>query len=1022
MNQHTMKLRWHWSVLWMIGALFTPASGAVPLRTPLWQADGWTTDTGLPHNYVQALLQTREGHLWLGTQDGLGRFDGERFTIFRPRDTPGLVSANVVGLLEDRQRQLWIATEAGLNRLSAGRWQSWGKTAGLLHTSISVLCEGTAGELWFGTTDGGVYRFAGDQFTRFGKDKGLPDDTINALALGPDGTLWIGTDEGLASLSDGTIRRHPQKDVESNHVLRLYLDPLDGTLWISYADGRLSRLKNGKFLPELDPQLWSHGHIKGIFRDFEGTVWLAAYGVGVFQMKDGHLERIDCTGPLGADHFLCAIQDREGNAWFGTSIEGLKRVRSRAVGVIDSQRGLTDDGVLAVSQSRDGSLWIGTYGGGLNHVESGRVSNLPDKENLPHACLYSVLEDRLGDVWVGTSGAGLFRYRAGHFERCTKRDGIGKDSSRALAEDRSGTLWIGTAGGGLTRWRDGQFTTYTTRDGLSHDDVRAIAEDPAGALWIGTYGGGINRLENGVFTVFRKTEGLSHEQVMCLYADADGTLWIGTFGGGLNRYHRGRFTSFTRKDGLFDDVICGILEDNLGNLWLSSYHGICRVPKADLIGFTGSEGHPLTGLVLGKSDGLPSTECPGGFQPSAWKARDGSLCFPTARGLAVIDPNRVQPQPAPAVLLESIVINGQTNDMSSVAGRTASAVEIPPGAARVEFRYGAISLAASEKLRFRYRLQGWDKEWHDAEEQRSAPYSQLAAGDYKFEVQASHRDGLWTGLSVPAPIRVLPYFWERPISRVVGVAAGLGLLAWMVRGLSVRKMKRRLAFVGQQHVLEQERRRIAQDMHDDLGCSLTQIALLTDQLGKQLSHPEQPNGLPPTAVLLKIATTARDSLRSLEEIVWAVHPENDTLDHLASYLCQYAEQLFRSGPIRCRVDAPAALPHHALSAETRHNLVMLVKETLNNVVKHSQAREVWLRLTVEGNRLVISIEDDGRGFADFAGATTGDGLPNMRKRCACVGGVLRFETRPGQGTTVSITVPLHLSVTMPASSEVPRVA
>ena len=173
--------------------------------------------------------------------------------------------------------------------------------------------------------------------------------------------------------------------------------------------------------------------------------------------------------------------------------------------------------------------------------------------------------------------------------------------------------------------------------------------------------------------------------------------------------------------------------------------------------------------------------------------------------------------------------------------------------------------------------------------------------------------------------------------------------------------------------------------------------------------------------MLKIATTARDSLRSLEEIVWAVHPENDTLDHLASYLCQYAEQLFRSGPIRCRVDAPAALPHHALSAETRHNLVMLVKETLNNVVKHSQAREVWLRLTVEGNRLVISIEDDGRGFADFAGATTGDGLPNMRKRCACVGGVLRFETRPGQGTTVSITVPLHLSVTMPASSEVPRV-
>jgi signal transduction histidine kinase len=541
---------------------------------------------------------------------------------------------------------------------------------------------------------------------------------------------------------------------------------------------------------------------------------------------------------------------------------------------------------------------------------------------------------------------------------------------------------------------------WSSHNGTIIGPVRSVVEDRNGVIWAGADDGAVHRLDGDRFTAFPLPPCDAHQAVYAMLADADGSLWIGTADAGLLHLEDGRFTRFTAQDGLPDDLICQILEDDEGNLWLGTHHGICRVSKAALRAFAEGRTRGVFCSTYGRSDGLPTSQCTDLYQPSAWRGHDGRLWFATEKGVVGVQPAQMplNAQPPP-VVIEDFLVDGK-----SQPSPIAAVWKLAPGQQDFEFHYTALSLTDSDKIQFRYKLEGFDKDWITAAGRRWADYNYLKPGNYRFHVTACNNDGVWNDIGAAIEIRVLPHFWETwwflGLAGLV-VAAGVAALA---RHLSLRGMRRELQRLEHQRDLEQDRARIARDIHDHIGSGLTRINLLNALL---LGDPA---GLMPDRVA-QITGVTCELMRAMDEIVWAVNPKNDTLDSLVSYLCDYADEYLRAAQIRLRIDVPPDLPEWHLTSEVRHNLFLAAKEILNNIVKHSGAAEVLLRLRLDAGAAALQVRDNGRGFA--AGCVpppgqpscNGNGLENLRKRASSIGGRCVIRSQPGHGAEIEFILP-----------------
>ncbi|MCX6891824.1 MAG: triple tyrosine motif-containing protein, partial [Verrucomicrobia bacterium] len=487
-----------------------------------------------------------------------------------------------------------------------------------------------------------------------------------------------------------------------------------------------------------------------------------------------------------------------------------------------------------------------------------------------------------------------------------------------------------------------------------------------------------------------------------LCADPDGALWIGTLDGGLCRLKNGRFVTVNTRNGLVDSVINCILDDGLGFLWFSSFQGIFRVSKQQLNLFADGAVERLACITYGLSDGLPALDCPGGFQPAGCRTHDGRLWFPTIKGLAGVDPAQVTaPSAAPRVVIEEMSVDGVLQPQQGPGNARTTPLAVPPGPHQFEFRYTGLNFSAPECVRFRRKLEGMEKEWVEAGGQRSAWYSHLPPGDYQFRVAACNQAGVWNEPGSTLAFRVLPHFWQTWWC-VAGVttlaAAGLAGLAFYA---ARRRYKRRLQILETQLSVERERTRIARDIHDGVGANLTEIAWLAELAEKDAADPGEVR-----AQARRISSTARETVESFDEIVWAVLPRNDSLNSLIEYLGRRVDDMFDGSPTRCWFSAPRDLPDVVVAAEVRHSFYLACKETLHNVLKHARATEVRVRLTFEDSTLRVGIEDNGCGFDASAGRTSGNGLRNLRQRFHDLGGRFELQSRPGQGTRVSLAIRL----------------
>jgi signal transduction histidine kinase/ligand-binding sensor domain-containing protein len=989
---------WRGCVGWLIFAtVFGPieVGQATNLNSPNFFLRIWKTDDGLPDNAVTSVVQTHDGYLWLATYGGLARFDGVRFTIFNNANTPELQSDRITSLFEDKKNILWIGHERGdLTSYHDGKFEAQNFHERGMRRKIAALGSDEAGDIWMLNDEGTMVR------ARDGASCALPntDGGVQLTQASPR-NLWLASGGQLAMIKNGAFSTD---NTPNEGYVQGVCGSHDGKLWIVCND-RVRKWDKDAWVEDRGTNPCPTA-ISTMIETASGCLAMGTGNNGLYLLfPDSTVIHYSQANGLPHDWVRCIQEDHEGTIWLGVGSGGLVAVQPSKIMTLNPPDHWEGNVVLSTTATHDGAIWVGTEGAGLYRYLNGSWVEYGRNSGFSNIFVWSVAEDHQGQLWAGTWGSGMYVKQGEHFVTPPGLENINVPMP-ALLHAHDGSTWIGTASGlihytrGIVRW-------YGEKEGVKVPDIRAIAEDKQGTIWFGMLGGGLGCLRDGKTKQFSKQDGLSSDYVQCLHLDEDGTLWIGTYGNGLCRYQDGKFARISIENGLLNNFICDIEGDKLGNFWISSHKGIFRVPRHELIDFADGAINYIHCLSYGKGEGMPSMECSGGLQPASAQTADGRLWFPTSQGLAVVNPEESRNNhKQPPVAIEDIMANGHILTQNPHPDQL---LEFDPGLQRFEFHYTGLSFQAPEKIQFQYRLEGWEPDWVAAGTKRMAEYSYIPPGTYTFFVRARNDDGYWSGDGVSFRFRMLPQFWQTWWFRVIELLAGVGLVGGSVLFITRQRMRRKLDRVQRQQTLERERTRIAKDIHDHLGANLTRISLLSQSAHCELDNPEQVS-----TQLNRIFDTTRELTRSLDEIVWAVNPHHDTLDSLASYLGNFAQEFLVPINIRCRLDMPMHLPQWPITAEVRHNVFLAFKETLNNVAKHSAATEVTVLLVTEPRGFTLTVRDNGRGFAAAITSNTpqsgrlvrGNGLKNMRQRLEKLGGICTIESSSGNGTQITFFV------------------
>lgn len=943
----------------------------------------WQTDAGLPSRTVQAIAQTRDGYLWVGTQSGLARFDGIDFTVFNPEKVKTIKDANILGLRESRDGSLWIATGAGgVLRLKGGKFVHYGKAEGLASDyMMGPILETAEGAVWFGTV-AGLSRFADGKFTSFTVTNGLSNNIIRDLCEDREGNLWIATVGGLDCWAKGGGLRHLALALEFKgaQVKSICCDR-EGTIW--FGDGnKLDCLRGGQLTSFSQQQAPPCNIITRLYVDCHGNFWVGSHG-GLSRFVNGQFVPQVGSDGLAFDQVTSICEDQEQNLWVGSK-DGLTQLQAKRFTTYAHRQGLANNNVMSILEDRQGTMWVGTWGGGLNQILEGSLTACTNFTHMPLLAL-ALHEDRSGRLWAGSDfDGGLYRLGGKAIHHFDAAHGLPDSAIRVIYEDAQSNLWVGTSSG-LYKANGSRFSPFGVEHGLGPIVVRAIHQDRAGNLWVGTQEG-LWQFSPGRVLRYTRSNGLSDNAVIALYEDNPGALWIGTAGGGLNRLSNGTMATFTTDQGLFNNVICEILEDGQGWLWLSCPRGIFRIPRQDLERVAQGSASRVISVVYGQSDGMLSELCNGVTKPGAWKARDGRLWFATSKGVCVIDPavqtnNHCCP---PAVVLERVLADKQLFPAEETLPVT-GLIQVPPGRGELEFHYAALSFRAPERNRFKYRLEGVDADWIEAGSRHVAYYHQIRPGKYRFRISARSNNTDWNETGAQVEIVLLPHVWETWWFRPA-LAGAVGLLGLGLHWLRLARLRD----------LQRLRLRLAADLHDEVGSNLSTISLLSRRAQK-----ESPTGHQGKDDLAAISCISHQTANAVREIVWLINPEYDTLQDLVLRMKDTARETLAG--IEYNFYAPPAAPSAKLSPQFRQDFFLLYKETLTNVARHSCATRVEIDVAQPDGAWEFTVRDNGIGFAPAA-AHAGNGLKNLRRRAAKLKGTLNLKSRPGSGTTVSFSL------------------
>jgi signal transduction histidine kinase/ligand-binding sensor domain-containing protein len=747
--------------------------------------ESWQTAQGLPQESVLAIAQTTEGYIWLGTEEGLVRFDGIRFTTI-DQNMLGLKSREISALAADRRGGLWIGSNGGgIAYYRDGQATAYTAESGLTHNSVLCLYRSDNGVIWAGTDGGGVLQFNAGTYRALGQKDGLSGNAVFSISGDKNGAVWLGTNTGLSKWMNGKFVPFPGQDQLAKKAIQALQVTRQGDIWAGTNDG-LYRLTSSGLTRFSTRDGLASNTIFSIFSDTAGTLWVGTGAGQITRFVDGSFELSNGKEPSNAS-IRSILEDQEGNLWYGTSGAGLHCLKEGLFESETREDGLASELILPIFEDRRGTRWIGSDRG-LMRFGNGSSKLFTTADGLPDNWVFSLAQDLEGDMWVGTRH-GLARI-AGDEVTKVSNSGLEAQFIAAIYVDSSGLVWIGTRAG-LTRYDGTSFRTFTVADGLSSNHVLVLSQDSNGTLWIGTSGGGLNCLRQGRFQAYGTRDGLSNAVVRSLYAEPNGVLWIGT-ATGLDRMEKNRIASVNHAKGIRENSFFQILDDSLGNLWLSSNQGIWRVSKKDATNYLAGSSTYLPVESFDTKDGMKSRECNGGFQPAGWRAKNGRLYFPTIGGLVSVDPKAAgKPRPKPHVLVERLLVNGK--DYSPENG-----ISAPPGEGRLEIQFTSPTFQNPEKLVFSYKLEGFDRDWIQAGNRRTAFYTNIPPGQYRFRVRAGLGSS-WTELNGQLELYLAPHYYQTSAFylccglAVISLIAGAYILRVRNLKLSQQRLQRLVA-------------------------------------------------------------------------------------------------------------------------------------------------------------------------------------------------------------------------------------